>query len=457
MTIYQTIEGQSLSETWTAHVNFPNGQPYSEIFTHSAVVPTSSSVNMQDGSSENSWKFPKLDKSSFRAIKQSGEIKMSDYDVGKIVTDNFVVRLPRKVETYVKRGAYTLTNDNKSFFNKSEHLFDLSALYQIVGDLSHLQTVFSGKPFIPLDLTSWERDKADAIDDVMEDTVVALNASYDPLTDLAELRDTLELLHTLLRSAVHPIQALRLLAAKYGRNVNKSMWEDAWMSYRYGIMPIVYSICDIIETAKRTKKAYRTVRKFRPLQLALSSQQGTGAHFFETITSTIRVNGTGKVRASDSELLRLIDNISINPFKTAWELIPFSFVVDWFINVGNFIEAQTGSLMLFAPQRSCCYAIKEQTVRSICFHDFYDDRRTLSTGPWFVNPPGQNVFERSTRAGGSYNNANYVLRRETTDSYTRRVFSPSDISLRSDVFMNWKRWVDGFILSLGNTKRLLRS
>jgi len=31
----------------------------------------------------------------------------------------------------------------------------------------------------------------------------------------------------------------------------------------------------------------------------------------------------------------------INPAEVAWELTPWSFVVDWFIPVGNFLEALT--------------------------------------------------------------------------------------------------------------------
>lgn len=454
MTIYQTIEGSSSSQTWTANVMRPDGSIYSETFTHAAVVPASTALAMQDGSSDYSWKFPTSDPSSFRAIKKSGVIKMSDYDVGKKVSTNFVVRIPRRADMFFRRGLYTTTKDQKSFFDRDDYLFDLTAPYRIVGDLSHLRTLFAQSPYYPLDESQRSDVVQTAIADVMEDTVVRLNASYDPLTELAELRDSLELLHSLIKSAIHPIQALRSLSLKYKRSVDKSLWADAWMQYRYGIMPIIYSIHDVIETMKRSKLAYRTERVSRPLEWSATSQVGTGSQFYETLVSTVRVTGTGKVKASGSEILRLIDNLSINPFKTAWELIPFSFVVDWFVNVGSFIEAQTGSLMLFAPERSFCYAIKEQTVRSVYFRDFHDDRRTVWTGPWTVAQG--NVFERSYKSVGGLYNAEYLLYRETVDSYSRRVFSPSDVNLRSDVFLNWKRWLDGFILSLGNTKRLLR-
>lgn len=40
--------------------------------------------------------------------------------------------------------------------------------------------------------------------------------------------------------------------------------------------------------------------------------------------------------------------LSFNPFLTAWELVPLSFVIDWFVNIGDFAAAQ---LTAFSPQR----------------------------------------------------------------------------------------------------------
>lgn len=103
---------------------------------------------------------------------------------------------------------------------------------------------------------------------------------------------------------------------------------SVWLTYRYGIMPNVY----LVEDAFKTHENLKTV-------------------FFEfTATDTTRLTGP------NSSFISFIDckhkhfikrklkpglgaNLSANLGTTVWELVPLSFVVDWFITVGNFISS----------------------------------------------------------------------------------------------------------------------
>lgn len=447
---YQSVEGSASSETWTAHVNSWDGKyPYSETFTHSASPPRSEEVQLEEGSVEKSWKSPMLDKSSFKAIKQSGMIKMTNYDRGSLTTTDTVVRVPRCAYTFVKRGAYTLNQQNTGLFDVDTHLFDLQAPYHLVADRARLQALFPTAHSTSVDITSIEEEIQTAVNGVMADVVGQLNSSYDLLTELAELRETIEFLHSCLKAAVNPLSTLRNMR-------NFKGWGDSWMQYRYALMPLIYSIKDAIETMRRVKLVYHTERAFRIVEKTINTyNRPMGTQFFEVYTAQHRISGVGKARPSDYELLRLIDAISVNPFKTAWELIPFSFVVDWFVNVGNFIEAQTGALVNFSQQRAFCYAIKSNSVRSYMFHDYLNDIRTLSTGPW-TSPQGFVIFPRATKVVGQVYDNGYLLRRETLSSYSRRVFSPSDVEVDINASLNWKRWVDSFVLSWGKTRNLLK-
>lgn len=44
-----------------------------------------------------------------------------------------------------------------------------------------------------------------------------------------------------------------------------------------------------------------------------------------------------------TELSGLLRQYSANAFLTAWELIPLSFVIDWFVNIGNMLSSTLGN------------------------------------------------------------------------------------------------------------------
>lgn len=109
---------------------------------------------------------------------------------------------------------------------------------------------------------------------------------------------------------------------------------SVWLNYRYNIMPNVYLAQDIFEANLRFGRQ------------------------FVTAAGTVRNDGSlpvGRHRISMSTKLRCVIKrkfsaksansgltvISNDIFVTAWELVPLSFVYDWFINFGDLLAAQT--------------------------------------------------------------------------------------------------------------------
>jgi hypothetical protein len=66
-----------------------------------------------------------------------------------------------------------------------------------------------------------------------------------------------------------------------------------------------------------------------------------GGNTYADMKGTMHINHRCKLwyRLDDSTLYRLNQLELINPAEIAWELLPYSFVVDWFLPVGNVLSA----------------------------------------------------------------------------------------------------------------------
>lgn len=140
-------------------------------------------------------------------------------------------------------------------------------------------------------------------------------------------------------------------------------WRDIpghWLWYRYGITPTILDVYGAVEAIEKadngTYDRYNiTVRgKSQSEQKSpkVLSQTDTSFGRFYTVpcTETLRQNRLkygARVRYDatqrSSTYLRLSEVGVTNPLEVAWELLPFSFVADWFLGIGDFISALDAS------------------------------------------------------------------------------------------------------------------
>jgi hypothetical protein len=403
---------------------------------------------MKEGTTDLSWKIPMSDRTSFEAVKKSGSIRMTNYQVGRKKLTHKIVQLPRRAELYTQAGMYSLYNG--AFYERLQHTWDKTLDYSLQGDYDHLRMTFPSAPLIFHPDPSG--DLSDKINVVMGRVVNDLNSSYDLLTEIMEFRQSVDLVHTLLLSAINPIRAIRKLI-KSGKIRVIGDW---WLQYRYGIMPIVYSIQDIVKTVDERSAIYRTARAFDGFNATLGPPATTETCFYDTHFYNAVIRGVGKERIEGSDLARLHHRVQMNPLSTAWELVPFSFVVDWFVNVGDWISAQSSILSNLGTERKYCYSVKVSKQRRVYFRDSHDDRRTLTSGGWTVEPYGVVYPPLPGRPGGIDARADHEVLLEEEESYQRAVFQPTDVALTFSPFLNWKRWADSTALSASKTQQLLR-
>lgn len=126
---------------------------------------------------------------------------------------------------------------------------------------------------------------------------------------------------------------------------------NIWLQYVYGIKPSLQSLHDAIShttvhyvgTSKMFKgrvQVPRTVDVFIPSYLDGSWAART------TLQTSARCLIKCRMVIPDNTVTEAARLTSLNPASIAWELMPFSFVVDWFLNVGSYLR-DTESRLIF--------------------------------------------------------------------------------------------------------------
>lgn len=129
---------------------------------------------------------------------------------------------------------------------------------------------------------------------------------------------------------------------------------DLFLQYKYGWKPLMNDIYGLSELLKeQCKPAHLMTAKVRtkPVYSRLLPKAGFDRKGGVNIRGRLAL--TGKINDAQA---RLPDRIGLsNPLSLAWELVPYSFVVDWFIPIGDILDAMTPPLGLDFVGGSCTF------------------------------------------------------------------------------------------------------
>lgn len=178
---------------------------------------------------------------------------------------------------------------------------------------------------------------------------------------------------------------------------------NRWLQYQYGLKPLmsdIYGSAEALASKIRTgmwlyvsTSSEDSVFKVHPSKVG---PWGNPVYRYDVGTTKLRVKARYKI--SDATLKSLAQCGISNPLLLAWELIPYSFVFDWIIPVGDFLkslDALSGVSNL-------------QVVRS------YDTSTT-----------GTSVFLATGQKCSQYNRQYSRLIMDTTLSLPRLAYKPS--------------------------------
>jgi hypothetical protein len=219
-------------------------------------------------------------------------------------------------------------------------------------------------------------------------------------------------------------------------NITPKRLHKSWLEYKYGWMPLLMDV-------KGAAEYFAQQHLVRPTTFTVSATEefaknltwkytqatyGSGVPFDSTYFLSVYLKTRVKIWCElTSPHLSTMQQLGLtNPALVAWELVPFSFVFDWFVQVGDWLTAATAQQGV---------TIKRSMIS-----------RTEADGHTFVQPPttsvvGSTLYET---AGQSY--------ACTERRYDRSVPDLSIFSLYPPVTnsFNFKKLVTSLALIQGN-------
>lgn len=197
----------------------------------------------------------------------------------------------------------------------------------------------------------WDNIRNRALDRLYD----KINHQYTNLSvDIAEGHETRRMISKAVQSARGIVSAVRKVVRTVKHGDIVPVLSNAWLQWQYGWRPLVKSVYGLLEfTTNRFANGYtfRCSAK-EPMRSWQMQKDDLYPHIVETW------GGEGFNRVSFSVTATMADQTafdraaitSLDPVSIAWELVPYSFVVDWFYDIGGYLalqEAALGNGMVF--------------------------------------------------------------------------------------------------------------
>lgn len=158
-------------------------------------------------------------------------------------------------------------------------------------------------------------------------------ATLDVLTGLFEARDLPRTFRTTLTGVGD------IAASIASRSNNLRDFHSHWLNHRYGWMPLVLTMSDAVKAFHNERfgvmKEYsRQTVPYSGSRSWVEESVGQTVTWQESFSGYLQYTG---LAVGEVDFVKA--SFGFDPFRTTYELMTLSFVLDWFLQVGNYIEA----------------------------------------------------------------------------------------------------------------------
>lgn len=234
-------------------------------------------------------------------------------------------------------------------------------------------------------------------------------AVWDTLTFLGEWKETQNMLANCLHRITNIAERCAYAARKVKKNPAKA-FSKYWLEYRYGWLPAVLDAQSALEALAHREVDMKFGRGYQLIEfddeeevLVEDVDSISDFRFQRRISGTHTVRGWSAVSVSDGIASQ---RFGFDPLATAYELMTYSFILDWFIQIGTWIA----SISWFQPGKSlgsCCSIKSEYTSVLTGVPEFHDSSATaiveageVAMGEWRLHVKQYQRFARSPSLPG---------------------------------------------------------
>lgn len=186
-------------------------------------------------------------------------------------------------------------------------------------------------------------DSSSAENAALENLYEQIRGSVDLSIDLYQIKQTQQ---TVVK-AIRLVTQMRKTLVSIVKSRPKD-WGSQWLEYVYGVKPTLSTIFESLDRIRKPETVWYDIRA-RASQRDKKVERGVvgspGIVYLTVYETSHRVEYRCKFAMSGSALESLAGFSSLNPVSFAWEALPYSFVVDWFVNVGGYLRSVESALL----------------------------------------------------------------------------------------------------------------